>query len=427
MAGKQTGGGSILLKILIAVLIVVLYFAVEIPSRQWEQQEADQILARKRLTNLNTATLQYLFFNRKFPDTFEDLKASLDTCRLHVPPLHFIADQKQMNPDAARDSILISAEDTMRVEAFTIQGGGRGLSPEGMERYHTRIWAKMKPQYDALGTDTLHLWSDSEIKAWPREYGEMDFSLWASSPSRFERYFTPGDSAYVEVTRHSFALPFETIFTCPSTGKPFEMQHVAKYSYSGEYLFELEGEEGESVSTVARQQAFFEAARTQVANGIAERFQALTDSAKAAGNAQFQVPEAEKNKIVVEEVSTWLAKMEPGQKLAHSSERSHTARADSASFYTADRFVEDTLFPEATLGSRARQHESLMALPAVSQLVSALRVGSELDSVRIDTVGTALYSPIEGDEVYMEGFMRIFEVDPPENHGYIYNGTTSWE
>ncbi len=315
MAGKNTGGGSILLKILIALLIVLLYFSVEIPSRQWKQQEKDLNLAHSRMQNLNTATLQYLYFNRTFPQSFEQLRSSLDTCMLNRPALSFNADPKQMNPDIARDSLLITAEDTMRIQGFEIRDAGRGLSPDSMQKNHTLIWARMKPQYEGLGSDTLHLWSDSEIKAWERNYGDYDFSLWASSPSRFERYFSRGDSAEIAVERFSFSLPFDSIFTCPSTDEPMQMKHVAKYSYKGEYLFELGAEEGDPVNTLARQEAFFAAARTQVANEIATRFQTLTDSAKAAGSTSYQVPEAEKNKIVVAELKTWLATMKPVRNL----------------------------------------------------------------------------------------------------------------
>jgi hypothetical protein len=67
MSGKNVGGGSIFLKILIVVLIGVLYIAVDLPSRQWKKQAADLKEARLRMQNLNTATLQYLFFNRRFP------------------------------------------------------------------------------------------------------------------------------------------------------------------------------------------------------------------------------------------------------------------------------------------------------------------------------------------------------------------------
>ncbi len=79
------------------------------------------------------------------------------------------------------------------------------------------------------------------------------------------------------------------------------------------------------------------------------------------------------------------------------------------------------------MGSQFQQHETLMGNGDIAALVASLRVNASLDTVKIDTVGTALYCPIEGDEVYLDGLMRIFEVDPPENHGFIYNGTTSWE
>lgn len=431
MSGKNVGGGSIFLKILIVLLIGVLYISVDLPSRQWKKQAADLKEARLRMQNLNTATLQYLFFNRRFPQSFDDIRASLDTCILKMPPISFTADDKQLDLEILRDSLLISAEDTMRIAAFKVEDAGAIKSADGRTLNHTRIWASMWPQYAALGTDTLHLYCEAPIIIQKRAGGIRDFSIWASAGARFDRTLggmTKGDSCEIKVTDFSFSMEFDSIFNCPTTGKPFDFKHVAKFSYQGEYLFEVDGNTGSALSTKSHQEGFLAALKTLVSNDVALKFQVLADSAKAAGNISFQVPEDLKNKIIVKEVLAKVGTLKSGQKLSLAADKTQTARADSASSYTGAEFAEKILFPEAQPeGSLAKQFETLLADGSIKGLLPRVKVNTILAPVKIDTVGVAIYSPIKGDESYMTGWKKIFEVDPPENHGSIYNGTSSWE
>ncbi|MCB1047116.1 MAG: hypothetical protein KDC10_07910 [Calditrichaeota bacterium] len=430
MSGKNVGGGSIFLKILIVLLIGVLYISVDLPSRQWKKQAADLKEARLRMENLNTAALQYLYFNRRFPKTYDDMKASLDTCILHMPPVTFSYDDKQLDPDNPRDSLLVSAEDTMRIQSFALSENLSRTLEDGRTLKHTMIWATMKPQYSALGTDTLHLYCEQPIIVKRRGAGARDFSLWASAPARFDRAvggMTRGDSSFIKATDFSFSMNFDDIFTCPTTGKPFEFKHVAKYTYKGELLFELDGQEGQPVNARNQQEGFLSAVKTLVSNEVALRFQSLTDSAKAEGNETYQVPEDAKNQIVVSEILNRLNTLKPRQKFSLTSEKTQVARADSSDYFDNPAMAERTLFPETSDGSQGAQFKTLLASPAVQELLPRLVLDTRLEPVRIDTVGVAIYSPIVGNESYLSGWKKIFEVDPPENHGSIYNGTSSWE
>jgi hypothetical protein len=430
MSGKNVGGGSIFLKILIVVLIGVLYISVDLPSKQWKQQAADRKEARLRLQNLNTAALQYLFFNRRFPQTFEDIRASLDTCVLHLPAISFSADDKQLDAEILRDSLLISAEDTMRIAAFDVEDAGKITTADGRTLNHTRVWARMLPQYAALTTDTFHIYCEEPIKVWPRGGGVNDFSMWASAAARFDRTLggmTKGDSCSIKVTDFSFSMAFDSIFTCPTTGKPFDFKHVAKYGYSGEYLFEVDGAQGSAVTTRGQQEGFLSAMKTLVANEVALQLQSIVDSAKTSGNLTFQVPEDRKNSIVNREVLARLASLKNGQKLSLTAEKTQIARADSADFFTANDFAETILFPQATGSGQEKQYDLLLADASVQAMLPRMKLNTMIAPVKVDTAGVALYSPIVGDESYLTGWKKIFEVDPPENHGYYYNGTSSWE
>ena len=87
---------------------------------------------------------------------------------------------------------------------------------------------------------------------------------------------------------------------------------------------------------------------------------------------------------------------------------------------------EEVLFPEYQ-GATAEQFDLLLQRPEIQDLIARTRVVASYDTVAVDTVGLAWYSPIVGDEQYYTGIRHLFEVDPPQNHGSIYNGTKSWE
>jgi hypothetical protein len=347
-----------------------------------------------------------------------------------MPPISFTADDKQLDPENLRDSLLISAEDTMRISAFKVEEAGTITSADGRTLNHTRIWATTWPQYAALGSDTLHLYCEEPIIVQKRAGGIRDFSLWASAASRFDRTLggmTKGDSSEIKVTDFSFSMAFDSIFNCPTTHKPFDFKHVAKYGYQGEYLFEVDGATGVELASKGHKESFMAALKTLVSNDVALKFQVLADSAKTAGNLTYQVPEDRKNQIIVKEVLGKVGTLKSGQKLSLIADKTQTARVDSASFYTGADFAERILFPEAQEGSLSKQFETLLADGSVQGLLPRVKVSAILAPVKIDTVGVAIYSPITGEESYMTGWKKIFEVDPPENHGSYYNGTSSWE
>jgi len=66
MAVDRYGKGSILYKILIAVLAAALVVAIVYPKKIWEDEAAHQALCRERMADLYNAELQYRNFNDRF-------------------------------------------------------------------------------------------------------------------------------------------------------------------------------------------------------------------------------------------------------------------------------------------------------------------------------------------------------------------------
>jgi hypothetical protein len=468
MSSKQTvgGGGSILLKLLILFLVVVLGYSVYFPGQQWNKQDRDLLIARERMDNLNQAGQLYVFFNRSFPQTMEELIFAIDTTFVEdASPFQFSYEPKSEvgkfiemekleaqqldglgDPNLLahsidslkalmRDSLLVTLEDTMRIDVFHITDLGLQnfmlTDSTSIERYHTLVFADMKPLYQGLGTDTLHLVSEMPIRTLPRKAGVASREYWAATNGLFEDLpqggrFTRGDTVRQAVKNFSLTLPIDEISTCPSTLSAYEMRHVNKYSYKGDYLFQIDGEEGDLLSTDAHRHAFLNELKAEASDAIGNRFAQLTEEGIAAGDPTYQVPQDEKAAIVIEETLAQVATLRSGRRFVATGETFLIARSDSIDYFSADEKRETELFSPFQ-GAMAEQFTALLADSLVADLVNRTRFERDFQPVQVDTVGLAFYSPIIGDEIYTTGINRIFEVDPPENHGSIYNGTKSWE
>lgn len=66
MAVDRYGQGSVLYKMLIAVLAAALVVAIVYPKKIWEDEAAHQALCRERMADLYNAELQYRNFNHRF-------------------------------------------------------------------------------------------------------------------------------------------------------------------------------------------------------------------------------------------------------------------------------------------------------------------------------------------------------------------------
>lgn len=457
---KATGGGSIFLKLLIVVLAAVLVYAVAFPKRQWTKQAADLSLARARMENLYSAGLQFYYFNKRFPLSIEQMISSLDTTVVNAAPFAFAiepkidmelaaqradlledslaADREQRLAalDAVmRDSLLVTVEDTMRIAEFSFVDLGRQpvlrADSSRQELYSTLVWAEMKPLYEGVGSDTLYLLSEEPITVIRRKAGNLSRDLWASTGGVFlmradGTWFAKGPTVSQPVRNYSYTLPLDEIGTCPATGKPFLMKHVAKYGYKGSWLFTVDGTEGRPIETRVQRQSFLNELKGLASNGIGAAQSLLADSAKNAGDEAYRVPPSVQSEIVVRESLLAAAKIKKNQRLLAERDNSRVAGADSIAYYTADAMREAVLFPEYQAAT-AEQFDMLLQRPEIQALIARTTVVPSYDTVKVDTVGLTWTSPIVGDEQYYTGFQHLFEVDPPENHGSIYNGTKSWE
>jgi hypothetical protein len=295
-----------------------------------------------------------------------------------------------------------------------------------------RIVAQVKPLYAGIGSDTLCLDSEHPITVIERKAGDLSRDLWASTQGKFiarpgtTSLFAAGPSARMPVKSYSLSLPLDEIGVCPTTKQPFLMKHVCKYGFKGAYRFTIDGAAGEPITTPGQQHAFLGALKDLASTAIGTVFGVLADSAMTAGNAQYRIPDETQVAVTVKETLALLPKLKPRQELVATADQSRVAGVDSLDYYTADALRTDLLFPEFQ-GKLAEPFNRLLADERIKDLVARVRMQPALDAVKVDTVGLAVYSPITGEEKYQRGLKRLFEVKPPENHGYIYNGTKSWE
>jgi hypothetical protein len=461
MSKKQAyGGGSIILKVLILCLIVILGYSVFSPKMQWSKQNSDEVIARERMTNLESAALLYFYLNHNFPQDVEELLAAIDTSSMLVDPVMFEFEEKQnmliraeyqdvFESDAPdreaelirlngimRDSLLVTLDDTLRIERFEYRNNGNQLvtvDEEEKNLYHLQVWAVVKDLYKGVGTDTLNLYSEEEINIIPRARGPLDRDIWVSTGGRFSKgadssYFSPGELVMQPLKNYSFTLPLNELGNCPSNDHPVDFKHISKYSYKGEYLFEIDAEDGMELLSLAQKQIFLSQVKELVANPIGDRFTALTDSAKTAGDEEYKIEPGVAKVIIAEEVIKGIDKLKRRQKLLAEADFVITAGSDSIMYYTTEEIRLESLFSAYNpKSSFAQTAEILLADTSVVDLISRVRLTPAFEEVKVDTVGVAIYCPLSGEEQYLSGWQHIFEVSPAENHGEIYNNTESWE
>jgi len=71
--------GSIILKLIIVVLVCVLVYAIYLPRKIWNEEQAEEDECRFRLSALFIAQTQYFSFNGVFADSVQKIEAFADT------------------------------------------------------------------------------------------------------------------------------------------------------------------------------------------------------------------------------------------------------------------------------------------------------------------------------------------------------------
>lgn len=115
----ETGKGSIILKLIIVILIVVLIGAIMIPKQMWDQEERNTEICHQRMSSLLAGELLYQKFNEHYCPSLDTLlrffSDSLDKYQLEFVELDTILGVQLMEL-IKEDSLVLAIIDTITAD-----------------------------------------------------------------------------------------------------------------------------------------------------------------------------------------------------------------------------------------------------------------------------------------------------------------------
>lgn len=115
----DSGKGSIILKIIIVILIVVLAGAIMIPKRMWDNEAANEKVCRQRMSSLLAAELLFQKYNEAYCPSLDSLldffRSNLDSFQLEFVELDTFLGVELMNL-VKNDSFAILSMDTIKAD-----------------------------------------------------------------------------------------------------------------------------------------------------------------------------------------------------------------------------------------------------------------------------------------------------------------------
>lgn len=209
--------GSIILKLVIVILVCVLAYAIYLPKKIWNEEQAEEDECRFRLLSLLSAQIQYFSFNSTFADSVQKIEAFADT--------------NQAFSDKVDSLIhIISINDSI----------DHAMADKPMRPYY-----KLPYTITPIYTDTSFFVYDTTITV-DSTIIPYDTTIFADSTIIPYDTTVFVDSIFVDTTLTHYLTSFsyiDSIFRCPSTGE-YYLIYIAPDD-PNRYTIECPVEEGE--------------------------------------------------------------------------------------------------------------------------------------------------------------------------------------
>lgn len=245
---EETGKGSILLKLIILVLIVVLVGAITIPKQMWDTEAQNTEICRQRMSSLLNAELLFQKYNEAYCPSLDSLiiflKDSLTKYQLEFVDLDTVLNVKLMEL-VETDSLVQATIDTITADTTFSDI----LTTISIDYFLSRAMVDVIKQYDAKMTaiinpvlkeniedkmaPTLAIQKLAEVRS---SYDIMkvfakDDSLSAAikqiEPTLSMVHFLPTIRRYEFIANRvdSFYGAFlDSLHKCPTVGKPYDIR-----------------------------------------------------------------------------------------------------------------------------------------------------------------------------------------------------------
>ncbi len=404
--------GSLILKVLIVLLLVMLIASVLYPGRLWEEQDNLVQATRDRMENLNYVVQRYNQVNNRFTADVQELITFIqqDSIEVRRPVIEF---ERLSLYDADADSFIVGFEDLFHYDSLKV------------ERLHEdtlRMTIIPRERYNDLIPECGFIVSCPRgISFEYRDRGDNDIYVYIYAPGEIHRAQYPEEFPEVRVPSHRYLLfmDVDEITSDAILNEPFTLNLNAQIDIEGELEFTLL-RRGEPDPPVLSNELATNLLMNSLARGARSK---LTEFLTEAGDSSLYEQQLElANDFYDEEINTYNSSRRPKTLDANTQ---LSIPVDSVSFYDNETIIRNQLFHVVT----DQQLRQWQGLEKTQEALARTTYTESYQMVSVDTVGVTISTAREGRyEVPPATFLdKLFKVGPVENPGYIRNNDLSWE
>lgn len=439
---EPTGKGSIIFKLVIAVLIALLIAAILYPQKEWNRQAADREICRLHMENVYYTNLQYLKNFKRFNGNLDSLINFIEVDSMMAPPGMFDIERLTIW-GTERDSFLVDFPDKFHYEK---------MEWELLSRDSLLVKLTPKERFQRNPESKMLFVSQDSIYALYRDKGIEDRTayIWGNARINYQRILA--DSIYLPTKYFALSEDPQVFRTCPTSGMPYKITTNVKLGLRGEINYNMKREgEGNVKSSEFLSNVFVHQLRTDAATLALELVKSDTsifknmeetavktvfgeippDTVRIAPVDSARIAEIRdslltifRDSLIIVNFKKGFAALKPKSKILIDEETSKVVPVDSVSAWNDSLRIKNALFVQ----DLTEQEKRLKAGLEVMAMLTRLDAVEKYFIAKIDTVGLTITCPI--DSIYYESgrsiIERIFGVGPAENHGRIVNGDYSW-
>ncbi|HEX04619.1 MAG TPA: hypothetical protein ENH10_05600 [Bacteroidetes bacterium] len=412
--------GSLILKILSVILIVVLIASVLYPEKLWKKQDSLIEASRLKMDNINFIAQRHYKVHQTYVSDLDSLIRFIQSDSIMVRRAAFEMDKMSLY-NAPYDSFIVGFADKFHFTEIEVLpfSQGRAVGAEEAETATVdSLVLKMipKPEFENSVKPILYkMVSTSGIHYYYPKRGVEDKTVIVWGDGKLERDYLPFEEYLIPSTEYVLTVPLEGIEIDPISGEEYRLNLNASLDIEGKLEYKLAAD-GEPENPVLGKELY----TNLFVNRLARQARARLDTDMQRDSTLYAMQlELQSDYFDVE-----IELLTPRKTTTVESNTEIVVPVDSVYAYQDSLRLRDMLFTTMS--------DSLIRVwteeQATQDIIASLSFTESVGITKIDTVGVTIRPPM--DDTYKlasDSFLdKIFSVGPIENPGNIENNDLSW-
>jgi hypothetical protein len=406
--------GSPILKLIILILLGVLFLALYIPNKMWNEEAKRTNIGRERMEDIYRASQRFTAVNKYYTPDLEKILDFIRIDTLMVGPAKLERERLNLIP-GQRDSLLISFSDTFHINKIVWDSPGPDSLVLNLEPY---------PQYRKMPSTQWAFASAGPVRAFYRNQKKGDIDVIVYTPDSLALTQIYGDSVRIATKDYLLLQPVDSIEYCPTIHQPLLLSVNVKISLHG--VIEAIVNKNPLPDTVKVDTTLDRLVINKFRGDALTRTQDFVNRDTSLSHMSDSLRFAQmKDSLFYNFFDGAIGMLQPKDKLQLENDNTVSTSSDSISYWMGNApMIKEALFsipPDPLL-------DRLMQRGIVKELLPRLSFTELYEVEKVDTVGLTIKCPItEADRNKTSGiFNSLFGVKMEPNHGEIKNGDLSW-